>query len=97
MKKYNEYTCNNCGRVHFGISPGDAEKEVEEFNEMFENLTASEQNRHYGNQKASITKYEKCEGCGNSYQKFRISEENDCPAGSTLGPIMIDYHKYPNK
>jgi len=89
-KTNNDYTCNKCGTVYFGVTREHAEKEVEEFNEMYENLSAGEQTRYYGGTKACITKYEKCDVCGNPYENFRIAKEEDCPIGCTLSPIIVD-------
>jgi len=87
---HKERTCNKCGWVAFGVTHEDAENEINRFNEMFEDLTASEKERYYGNRKASIDSYNKCRLCGNSHKDFRDAVDYDSPIGVTLSPILND-------
>jgi len=88
QSKYKERTCNKCGWVHFGVSREFAEAEVERFNDYFHTLTEEKQRSNYGGRCSSIKQYEHCSFCGNDYTDFRDAEENDCPRGVTLGPII---------
>ena len=88
QKKYNERTCNKCGWVHFAVSREFAENEVKRFNDYFNTLTEDKQQKYYGGKSSSIKHYEHCSLCGNPYTNFRESEEDDCPIGVTLGPII---------
>lgn len=86
-KKYNERTCNKCGWVAFAVTREHAENEVKTFNEFFDSTT-EETRKSYGNRRSTIVQYEKCSFCGNDYKDFRESEEDDCPIGVTMGPII---------
>ncbi len=85
-----DVTCNNCGRVHFGISRDEAEEAVDDFNKMYEDLTPAEQHRYYSTGAVTIEQYEKCIRCGNTHEDFRLAKENDCPRGVTTSAIIID-------
>lgn len=79
-------TCNVCGRVHFSMPLEDAQANIDEFNQYFNTLTASQQ-RDFGGP-STIHQYLRCYGCGGSYENFRDYVEGDCPVGCTIGPIL---------
>jgi len=84
-----ERTCNNCGRVAFGVSLEYAEDQVMSFNKRFETLP--EKSRElYGGTEATLEPYTRCIGCGGSYINFREAAEDDCPIGCTLSPILFE-------
>lgn len=81
-------TCNKCNRVYFSVSRKYAEKQVAEFNVFYEGLSKQKQQEYYGGKSSSITDYETCWRCGNSYKNFRAAKKDDCPNGSTMNPII---------
>lgn len=85
-----EYTCNECGRVHMGITMEHAKREIETFYLMCEELTITEKERYYGEYDVSLDNFTRCFNCGNDYKNFRPSIDSDCEAGVTLTPIVID-------
>ena len=85
-----EVTCNKCGWVHFAISRTHAEREVEEFNKFYDTLSPELQQEYYGGKGSTITQYEHCFFCGNTFKDFRISKPGDCPVGCTIQPIISD-------
>lgn len=76
----------NCGWVHFAVSRKYAENEVARFNSYYDKLDAAGKSNYAG--PSSITHYEKCSLCGESYENFRDGLEGDCPIGCTLSPII---------
>lgn len=85
-----ERTCLNCGWVHFGVTRLHAEENVKTFNEYFKTLKKSEQKEFYSGKKASIDLYEHCHRCDGPYTNFRDSKPDECPVGSTMGPIIVE-------
>lgn len=81
-------TCNQCGRVAFGVTRVFAEAEVAKFNKFYESA-APEVRDSFGGP-SSLAHYECCNQCGNEYTNFRDSVEGDCPAGCTLSPIIVE-------
>lgn len=81
-------TCNKCGRVAFGVTREHAENEVINFNKYFNSLTEKEKQDYYHNRPATISLYEICTQCGNSYKDFRDYKPGDCPNGVTISPII---------
>jgi len=84
-----ERTCLRCGWVHFGISRVKAEEEVKRFNDYFDAANA-ETRLTFGNQRASIERYEECSRCGAPYTRFRDAVAGDAPNGVTIPPIIED-------
>ncbi len=82
-------TCNECGWVHKGITSEQINEDIVGFVEMFCELTTAEQHRHYNNQMPAIHDFLKCKKCGNSYENFRESKDDDCPRGATIPAILI--------
>lgn len=83
-----EFTCNKCGRVHFGVTLNYAKNEVETFNKYYDTLTPEKREQYYGSNPSTLKQYECCSFCGNHFSNFRPSLVNDAPAGVTLGPII---------
>lgn len=81
-------TCNQCGRVAFGVSREFAEAEVYRFNKFYEASRPDVRECYSG--PSSVLHYECCNGCGNGHTDFRDSVEGDCPAGCTISPIIVD-------
>lgn len=81
-----ERTCNKCGTVHFAVTREHAENNVDQFNKFYD--TAGYHVQQYYGRRATITSYEHCSKCGNTYLNFRLSKENECPIGCTLSPII---------
>lgn len=82
-------TCNHCGWVHMGVTRPHAEAEVARFNVFFEASTL-EVRELYGNKPSSISAYEHCARCGGPHTNMRLSAPGDCPAGCTIGPIIME-------
>lgn len=89
----NEYQCNKCGWVHFGVTREEAEAQVNEFNTYFDSLSWDQQLDNYGGKRSAISSYEHCFACGNVYTDFRPAVHEAAPIGCTLGPIIVDEYK----
>jgi len=81
-------TCNRCRLVMFEVTLEQAVKEVQTFNEMFDQLSLEKQLMIYGGHKATIENYKKCLGCQGSYKYFKDAKEGDAPDGVTINPIL---------
>lgn len=81
-------TCNGCGWVHFAVTRAYAENEVKTFNAFYDTLSRQEQLDFYGGRKSRINKYEGCFVC--SKNSFRPAEEDDCPTGVTINPVIYE-------
>jgi hypothetical protein len=81
-------TCKKCGQVHFSVSLAYVQNNVNTFNEYFDTLSIEDQQTLYNGQRSSITPYTKCVVCGNPYTNFKLFENNDCPSGVTINPIL---------
>lgn len=81
-------TCKSCGWVHFQVSRDYAVDQINKFCEYFDGLTKKEQKDFYGNTKPTIKDYESCQRCCGSHKNFADSRPEDCPEGSTMGPII---------
>lgn len=81
-------TCNKCGWVHFAVTRGAAEAEVELFNSYYATLTPEKQQDYYGGKTSSIKNYEHCFFCSNIFTNFRVFKPGDCPDGCTISPII---------
>lgn len=84
----NHVTCNACGWVHFSVTRKSAMEQINSFNVYYDNLPESKQQDYYNGNPSSIAHYDRCMHCGGSYHNFSVSEANDCPDGSTIGPIL---------
>jgi len=82
-------TCLKCGTVAFGVSRAFAEDGVVRFNAYFDTLPPEGKDM-FGNRHSSITQYEHCIRCDNSFANFRDALPGDCPDGCTLNPIIVE-------
>lgn len=80
-------TCLNCGWVYAGVTRAEAQKQIDEFNEMWEKMSLEDREKMGWTEPSSIERYEKCR-CGDSYQNFRDSKADDCPRGVTINQII---------
>lgn len=83
-------TCLHCGWVLVAYSRAEVEAELASFLRYFDGLSPAQRQELYGNNRPTISQYEHCFACGNSYQNFRPSQEGDCPRGVTLQTIIQD-------
>ncbi len=85
------YSCNNCGRIHYGISLEYAQEQVRAFNVYFDALTQYKQQEYYRGKKAALTDYTSCDTCGGDYENFMPTPEAELEIirGSTIGPIVV--------
>lgn len=81
-------TCDKCGWVHMAYTRAQAIVEVESFNAFYEMLTQERKDELYGGHGSSIEQYEQCHRCGG--KTFHVSGPNDCPVGSTIGPVIFE-------
>lgn len=81
-------TCNQCGRVAFGVTRAFAEAEVAKFNAFYESAAPEVRKCYSG--PSSIAHYECCRQCGDGHTNFHDSVEGDCPRGCTIGPIIVE-------
>lgn len=81
-------TCLQCGWVLVAYSRVEAEAELASFYRYVESLSPDERQQRYGDSRPTISRYERCFSCGNSYKNFRPSKEGDCPLGVTLQTII---------
>lgn len=89
MKTYKESICCLCGWVYFSVSRNYAKEEVDRFNKYYYSLSQKEQNEYYGGRPSSISNYENCYRCRNSYKNFRDLEPDErLPIGITMNPII---------
>ncbi len=92
MKKKSVFTntviCRRCGWVHFAVSLVHAEKEVKEFNDYYDTLTAEQQESYYGSKKSHLVNYLFCMFCNSLYTNFRKTKRGEVPNGSTINPIL---------
>ena len=84
----NHRTCNACGWVHYGVTRKQAEKSVKEFNAFYDGQPAKVQACYRG--PSVIEQYERCDCCGGSYKNMHEMRPDECPIGSTIGPIIME-------
>lgn len=81
-------TCNKCGWIHFEVYREQAEYQVQIFNEYYNSLTFDKKKSYFNNQPASITTYEHCFICNESYKNFKDTEDSSKADGHTINPII---------
>lgn len=83
-----QVTCTKCGWVHMAYTRAQAVAEVANFNAYYETLTQQDRDQLYGGHPSSVETYEGCNRCG--HKTFRIAEDDDCPIGCTIGPVIYE-------
>ena len=83
--------CGRCGWHHFGVSIEYAEAEIAKFNAFYDTLTPQDQKDWYGGKKSSLSNYDSCMRCGNSYLNFHDElPQDEIGDGHTISPIIME-------
>jgi Zn ribbon nucleic-acid-binding protein len=77
--------CSKCGWGHYAVTRKEAEKQVKEFNRIYEK-TPKEERMKYWKSPSSISLYEYCFNCGAHYKEVNLPFEKE--GAFTVQPII---------